>query len=160
MGSTSLHETHANLRSAVKEFYGHNKFSHMKRDRIIYWTATGLVAAGMAMSAFMYLSKNPQLLESFQQLGYPVYFVSLLGFAKLVGAVVLLAPVGDKLKEWAYAGFVFTFGGAIWTHVATGTPWISPAVFLTVLALSYVFHLRVKTGARVQDRKAATPAFG
>jgi hypothetical protein len=144
----------------VREFYGYNKYSHMKRDKIIYWAATGMLAAGMGMSAFMYLSKNAQLIESFQQLGYPLYFVSLLGLAKLSGAAILLAPVHEKLKEWAYAGFVFTFGGAIWTHVATGTPWLSPAVFLVVLIVSYVFHLRVKAGTKIQGTKSPTPAFG
>ena len=39
----------------------------MKRDKIIYWTATGLVAAGMGMSAFMYLSSNPELLKILKQ---------------------------------------------------------------------------------------------
>jgi hypothetical protein len=134
----------------------------MKKDKVIYWAATGIVAAGMAMSAFMYLSKNAGLVASFQQLGFPLYFVSILGFAKLVGAVVLLAPVGDRLKEWAYAGFVFTFSGAIWTHLATGTPWISPAVFLVVLSVSYVFYTRLKTGPREKfdAQQPISAAFG
>ena len=118
---------------------------NMKRDKIIYWAVTGLLAAGMTFSAFMYLSRNQELVSAFEQLGYPVYFMSILGFAKLIGAIILVAPAGDRLKEWAYAGFLFTFGGAIWTHIATGTPWTSPAIFLGVLVLSYVFYLKQKT---------------
>jgi len=117
----------------------------MKRDTIIYWISTGLLTAGMAFSAFMYLTNSPELVSAFDQLGYPAYFMSILGFAKLAGAIILIAPVGARLKEWAYAGFLFTFGGAIWTHLATSTPWISPAVFLAVLAVSYVFYTRLKT---------------
>lgn len=130
---------------------GHTIFVHaknfkkMKRDKIIYWVATSLLAAGMAMSAYMYLTKNPELVGAFQTLGFPVYFVSILGVAKLLGAIVLLAPAGTRLKEWAYAGFIFVFVGAIWTHLVTNTPFISPLVFLIVLGVSYFFWVRINT---------------
>lgn len=117
----------------------------MKRDKIIYWVATGLVAAGMGMSAFMYLSKNPDLMKSFEAIGLPPYMVAILGVAKLLGAIVLLAPVWDRLKEWAYAGFAFTFIGATWIHLATGTPWMAPLIALAVLLVSYGFRLRLKS---------------
>lgn len=117
----------------------------MKRDKIIYWVATGLVAAGMALSAFMYLSKNPELMSTFQAIGIPTYLVAVLGVAKLLGAIVLLAPVWDKLKEWAYAGFTFVFLGAAWTHIATGTPWLAPLVALLILLVSYAFRIKLKS---------------
>jgi hypothetical protein len=117
----------------------------MKRDKIIYWIATGLLAAGMGMSAYMYLTKNPDLIKSFETIGFPIYFVTILGVAKLLGAIVLVAPAGTRLKEWAYAGFIFVFIGAVWVHLATGTPWIMPMIFLVVLAVSYLFWTRLKT---------------
>jgi hypothetical protein len=116
----------------------------MKRDKVIYWIATGLLSVGMLMSAFMYLTKNPALMKSFQSAGYPEYFVTILGTAKLLGAMVLLAPVWSKLKEWAYAGFAFTFIGAVWTHIATDTPWIAPLIALLILLVSYWFRVRAK----------------
>jgi hypothetical protein len=116
----------------------------MKRDKVIYWVVTGLLSAGMLMSAFMYLSKNPELMKSFQNAGYPEYFVTILGTAKLLGAIVLLLPVWSKLKEWAYAGFAFTFIGAIWTHLATSTLWVAPFIALGVLLVSYWFRMRAK----------------
>lgn len=115
----------------------------MKKNKIIYWIATGLVATGMLLSAAMYLSQNEELMNSFTSLGLPLYFVGLLGVAKLVGAVALVAPVWRNLKEWTYAGFGFTFIGAIWVHVATGTPWIAPFIFLIILATSYFFWPRL-----------------
>jgi len=116
----------------------------MKRDKIVYWIATGIVAAGMAMSAYMYLTKNPELVGAFEHLGFPVYFISILGVAKLLGAIVLIAPAGTRLKEWAYAGFIFVFIGAVWVHLVTGTPWITPFMFLVVLGVSYLFWNRIK----------------
>lgn len=116
----------------------------MKRDKVIYWIATGLISAGMLMSAFFYLTKAPQLMKSFQDAGYPEYFVMFLGTSKLLGAIALIVPVWAKLKEWAYAGFAFTFLGAVWTHLSTGTPWVAPFIALLILSVSYWFRLRAK----------------
>jgi hypothetical protein len=115
----------------------------MKRDKIIYWISTGLVGAGMLMSAGMYLSRNEELVNGFKTIEMPLYMLGLLGVTKLLGAIALLAPIWIRVKEWAYAGFAFTFAGAIWSHLATGTPWVAPAVFLLVLAVSYLFFQRV-----------------
>ena len=114
----------------------------MKRDKIIYWILTGIVALGFAMSSFMYLSKNPELMANFNQLGFPVYFVTILGIAKLLGAIALINPWWNKLKEWAYAGFTFTLIGAAWTHIATGTSFMAPLIFLLLVGGSYLFYLR------------------
>lgn len=116
----------------------------MKRDRIIYWVSTGLVSLGMAFSCFMYLSKNPELVAGFTALGIPLYFMPLLGITKLLGAIALLVPSLKVLKEWAYAGFTFTFLGATWVHLATNSPFVAPLVFLAVLAVSYWFWKRLE----------------
>jgi len=115
----------------------------MKRDKVIYWITTGLVAAAMLTSATMYLMRNPELMQNFTTLGIPLYFVTMLGVTKILGAITLVIPGLEKVKEWAYAGFAFTFIGAVWTHIATGTPWIAPLVFLALLAVSYLFRLRL-----------------
>ena len=114
----------------------------MKRDKIIYWIATGLVSVGMLFSAAMYLTQNPELIGAFNSLGLPLYFVLLLGVAKLLGAIALLTTIWTATKEWAYAGFAFTFIGATWIHIATRTPWIAPFMFLLLLGVSYVFWKR------------------
>lgn len=119
----------------------------MKKDKIIYWTATGLVSAAMLMSAFMYLTKNEDLLKNFAAIGLPVYVVTLLGIAKLIGALLLLTPVSARFKEWAYAGFLFTFGGAVWAHIATNTPWIAPLIFIGILAVSYIYWNKSRLSA-------------
>jgi hypothetical protein len=115
----------------------------MKRDKILYWATTGIVAAGFLMSSFMYLGKNEELMNSFKMLGFPAYFVMLLGVAKLAGALAIVNPWNNRLKEWAYAGFTFTLAGAVYTHIATGTPFAAPLVFLALVGLSYFFRYRL-----------------
>ena len=133
----------------TKDTFVQQKIKTMKRDNIIYWVTTGMVAMAMAFSSYMYLSKNPELMNNFKTLGYPEYFVSMLGIAKLLGAIALLIPALDKIKEWAYAGFTFTFIGATYTHIATNTPFVGPIIILIVLGISYWFRgrLKIQTGS-------------
>ena len=44
--------------------------------------------------------------EASTRLGFTDYFRMELAWAKLLGAVLLLAPVPARLKEWAYAAGV------------------------------------------------------
>lgn len=115
----------------------------MKRNKIMYYVTTGLVSAGFLMSSVMYLTKNTELMSNFSRLGYPAYFVTILGVAKLLGALALLNPWYAKLREWAYAGFAFILIGAIWTHIATGTSFAAPLVFAVLISASYLFHQKV-----------------
>ena len=117
----------------------------MKRNKILYWTTTSLVSAGFLLSSMMYLTRNPELMATFSKAGYPVYFVMLLGVAKLFGSLALINPWWDKLKEWAYAGFTFTLTGAIWTHISTGTSVVAPLIFLVLILTSYYFRRKMTT---------------
>jgi hypothetical protein len=62
----------------------------------------------------------PQVAEAFTHLGFPAYFRVELAWAKLLGVVLLLAPVPARLKEWAYAGFAITLGSALIAHFSVG----------------------------------------
>jgi hypothetical protein len=54
------------------------------------------------------------------RLGYPAYFLVILGIWKLLGAVAVIVPRFPLLKEWAYAGVVFNLTGALASNVASG----------------------------------------
>lgn len=123
----------------------------MKRDKILYWVTTALVAFGFLSASVMYLTHNPELMASFSSIGLPTYFVTILGTAKLLGGLAVFNPWSPKLREWAYAGFTFTLIGAVWVHVATATPFIAPLINLLLVGVSYYFHQRVKV-ARPQSR--------
>lgn len=116
----------------------------MKTQKITYWITTILVSAMMLFSAALYLSQAPMLTENFKLAGLPLYFLPLLGLAKLLGAIALLVPKWSAVKEWAYAGFTFTFLGAIWVHVSTSTPFVAPLVALIILFISYYTRLQLQ----------------
>jgi hypothetical protein len=61
-------------------------------------------------------------MKNFESIGIPLHLVMLLGVAKILDSIALVVPLWNTIKEWAYAGFAFTFIGAIWAHVGTNTP--------------------------------------
>src|ERR1700730_7399065 len=70
-------------------------------------------------------------------LGYPVYFLTILGIWKILGVVALLIPRFPLLKEWAYAGFFFAMSGAIFSHIAVGdsVKELIPSLLLLILTV-------------------------
>jgi uncharacterized membrane protein len=84
---------------------------------IAYWVMTTLLAASMLSGGVVELMRQPQAVEGIVHLGYPPYFVSILGFWKILGAIALLAPQFPRLKEWAYAGIFFDVTGAAASHI-------------------------------------------
>jgi uncharacterized membrane protein YphA (DoxX/SURF4 family) len=111
----------------------------MKGKIISYWITTIAVCGFMAFSAFSYLTRDPKLMAAFDSLGYPRYFPTILGVAKALGVIALLVPGFPRLKEWAYAGFTFTFIGAVWSHLASQqtSAVAMPLISLALLAVSY-----------------------
>lgn len=112
-----------------------------KKNKIIYWIATIWLSLGMVSTGAVQLFKlkgdGPGSPDSMTNLGYPAYFVMLLGFAKVLGVIVLLIPKFPLLKEWAYAGFFFMMSGAVYTHVAAGNSIseIFPSLLLLILTV-------------------------
>ena len=114
-----------------------------KRNKIIYWIATLWLALGMTSTGIVQLIKMQEDVEKITHLGYPVYFLTILGIWKILGVVAILIPKYALLKEWAYAGFFFSMSGAIFSHIALADPMseIFPSLLLLVLtAISWYFR--------------------
>ena len=101
-----------------------------------YWTATTLTALAFLSGGAAYLSGVDEPVRGMAALGYPAYFVTLLGIWKLLGGLAILAPRLPRLKEWAYAGIAFDLTGAAVSHVAMGHPAAKVIVPLVVLGIA------------------------
>jgi len=121
-------------------------------QKIAYWVTTGLVAALSAFAAFSYLSGNPQAVEGFTHAGYPQQLRVMLGIAKLLGAIALVAPGVPKLKEWAYAGFTFAWIAACVAHYLAndGPVAFMPLVLMALLGISYATRPASRVWASVK----------
>jgi len=115
-----------------------------KRNKIIYWIATALLAIGMLQSGIFAVLKTKQWVDLVTALGYPVYFLTILGIWKILGVIAILIPGFKLVKEWAYAGFFFAMTGALISHLACGdfaVKSILGPVFQTVfIILSWYFR--------------------
>ena len=100
---------------------------------IAYWIATGLLEIEMVVGGMWDILQVSQVRELIHRLGYPSYFLIILGTWKLFGAVALVIPRFPRLKEWTYAGVFFDLTGAIASHLAARLIDVGALVFLTVM---------------------------
>ena len=114
-----------------------------KRNRIIYWIATIWMCLGMSVSGTIQVLHLKEETDNMLHLGYPVYFMTIIGVWKLLGVITVLLPKFPLLKEWAYAGFFFTMSGALISHIASGDPakeFFGPSLLLVLTVLSWYFR--------------------
>lgn len=114
-----------------------------KRNKIIYWIATLWLALGMTATGIVQLLKMKDEAEMITRLGYPLYFLTLLGVWKLLGVIAILIPKFSLLKEWAYAGFFFVMTGAVFSHFAVGDAakdYFGPILLIILTIVSWYFR--------------------
>jgi DoxX-like family len=121
-----------------------------KTINILYWVFTILFGALMIFSSVGGIGPNEQTIEILHKfLGYPIYFIHFISWAKIIGVFVLLIPGYPTIKEWAYAGLFFDLTAAVYSGVAaagkfdpmmlTMLMWIVPGI------LSYYFWKKKMT---------------
>jgi len=115
----------------------------MKKDKIIYFTTTGIISSIMLLSAY-YFCFSDEAKGAFAHLGLPGYFRVELTVAKTLGALALLIPaVPKRIKEFAYSGIAITVVSAIIAHAASGDGIfhvIDPLIVFGILIVSYVYY--------------------
>ena len=114
-----------------------------KKNKIIYWIATLWLALGMTSTGVVQLIKMKEEVEMMDHLGYPIYFLTIIGIWKILGVFAVLIPKFTLLKEWAYAGFFFVISGAIFSHLACGDAPITlfgPILLLILTIVSWYFR--------------------
>jgi hypothetical protein len=126
----------------------------MKKTNTIYWIFTGLAAAMMLVSSIPNILSVPAAVDLvIKHLGYPTYFLPMIGVAKLAGAVAILIPGFPRIKEWAYAGLIYDLTAAIYSAISVGDPagnWLPIFVPILLISGSYIYHHK-----RIQEAKSA-----
>ena len=115
-----------------------------KRNKIIYWIFTALFTIGMLASGIQQVLKTKEMTDMVIHLGYPAYFMTIIGTWKILGVIAVMMPGLKLLKEWAYAGFFLVMTGALVSHLAIGdfeAKAILGPVFQTIfILLSWYFR--------------------
>jgi len=133
-----------------------------RRERvqwIAYWLVTLFVANEMVAGSLWDLLQIQYVREVITHLGYPLYVLYIIGIWKLPCAVAILVPRFPRLKEWAYAGAIFNYTGALASHVLAGdgpSKWAWPAAFAALTIVSWALRPAdrrlVQSGPRPRSR--------
>src|SRR6267154_233346 len=110
---------------------------------IAYWVTTIFGPASFIVGGILFLTRNQQIATTLTHLGYPIYFASILGFWKALGAIAVVIPGFPRLKEWAYAGFFFDLTGAAASRIFVGDPVsivLAPIGFLALVIASWALR--------------------
>lgn len=114
-----------------------------RAGKITYWIATIWLALGMVSTAIVQVIKKQEEVDMMTHLGYPIYFLLIIGVWKILGVIAILIPKFPLLKEWSYAGFFFVMSGAIVSHVALGDDakeFFGPTLLLILTVVSWYFR--------------------
>lgn len=114
-----------------------------KKAKIIYWITTCWLALGMLSTGMVQILNLPEEVQKMALLGFPAYFIRLIGVWKIAGVLTILLPKLVLLKEWAYAGFFFTMTGAIVAHCVNADPakeYFGPTLLLILTVLSWYYR--------------------
>jgi hypothetical protein len=120
----------------------------MKKEKIIFWTATIIIALFEGLMPAL-TSQTELAKEGIRHLGYPEYFGNALVVFKILGVLALVIPqVPKRIKEWAYAGIALEFLFATISHGAvdgiTGQTFF-PLVAFGILAVSYLYYHKLNS---------------
>jgi hypothetical protein len=110
----------------------------MKVKTMTYWTSTAILTAGLFAGGLSQLGHQQDTAAAIQHLGYPLYFMTIIGTWKVLAVFALLVPGFARLKEWAYAGVFFNMTGAMISHLVCGDPAWRVAVALSFAVLAVV----------------------
>ena len=112
-----------------------------------YWICTGLTVFFFLPGGLAYALAVPDVVDGVILLGFPLYFIRLLGVWKVLGAIAVLVPGFPRLKEWAYAGIVFDLTAAAVANATMGDVigaewWHVPAPLMVALIVIASWALR------------------
>ncbi|BAU54343.1 DoxX family protein [Mucilaginibacter gotjawali] len=111
-----------------------------KTIKTSYWILTSLFSLAMLMDGIGGINHEKRGVEGMQHLGYPLYVMTIIGSAKLLGVLAILQTRFNTLKEWAFSGFTISFVGAFWSRAYTGDGiglLLPPVVMLVILFVYY-----------------------
>lgn len=124
----------------------------MKKNKIIFWTATIIIALWEAVMPMATWITVPEYMTfGTKALGYPDYFAFTLAIAKVLGVIAIVyTKTPTILKEWAYAGLSFTLIFAFLSHLMVDKNigfMLMPLAFLGVLTVSYIYNKKLKSNS-------------
>jgi hypothetical protein len=116
---------------------------HSRRRALAYWGSTLLLGTEGIVGGVLAVIRYPPYVGVLTHLGYPLYFIAIIGVWYMLAGIALLAPRMPRIKEWAYAGLVINYTGAAASHLAMGDGFgalAAPAIFASLTVASWALR--------------------
>jgi len=126
-----------------------------KRVKIIYWVTTALLALFTLVGSFF--MNTPMAIEGARHLGLPEWFRWELNIGHIIGGLLLILPVGKRIKEWAYVALGIDYISALIAHLSIDGPVFSsftPLITMALLIASYICYHKMKDQQLYVARKS------
>ena len=108
-----------------------------------------ILPVGLSGIPELFLGGPETTVKALLLLGYPLYLMKILGFAKILGSIGIITGKIPRMKEWAYAGFTFNLLGATASHLLAGDGAHAPIpfVFFLIMLGSYAYWHKTPSDA-------------
>ena len=120
----------------------------MKSTKIIYWISTIILALMLLSGAFFINSK--MAIDGMHHLGLPEWFRWEVSIGHIIGGLLLVLPVGPRLKEWNYVALGIDYISASIAYFAVdgiAAASFFPLIDMVILIVSYVCYHKLKESA-------------
>ena len=110
-----------------------------KKLQIISWTCRMLLFMGFALASLGKITRDPSVIDMFQNWGYPSHFYFIIGIIEISLAILILIP---KTVKFAVFGLYIIMIGAVITHLLNDPPIeiLRPGIFLILLSVVFMIH--------------------
>lgn len=120
--------------------------SLVRKNKTIYWIATGLIGAFELSGAFFLNSQAA--IDGMHHLQLPDWFRWEVSIGHIIGGILLILPVNSRIKEWVYVAFGIDFISAFIAYLSIDG-WsiniLSPLIMLVLLSISYIYYHKLKS---------------
>ncbi|AXB43324.1 DoxX family protein [Amycolatopsis albispora] len=128
--------------------------------QIVFRVATLAVVSELIAGSVWNLMRIEWVEVQLGHLGYPPFVAYILGVCHVAAALAIIAPGFPLLKEWAYAGVLFTWLAAVTSHLALGdglVSWGPPLGFAVLGAVSWALRPASRRIGGDREPKVAGP---
>lgn len=112
----------------------------MRKTKFLFYTSTFLIFLIAGLGSIMDLIGHKMVIESAQHLQLPLYWVPFLGTLKILGTIGIIQNKSFIVQEASYAGLVFYFIGATYSHIMVGDEikyYLTTVIIIGLIFCSY-----------------------
>ena len=122
------------------------EYKQQRTEKIIYHVGIILLCTWFGTSGYLEITQNPIVWAPTIEMGYPPFFITTLGIAKIIGVLVLLIPNKVKwLKEWVFAAlFIDVIFAFISVYSLVGFSGMAkPFIAFVLILITYLMFRKI-----------------